>query len=280
MLQDLPADDPRRDDLQIVVDETLRCRKIVKGLLDFSRQTKPQKQAVDLNGVMERFIQERDFIPVGGTEPKHVDVRLIFATNRDLRRMVSEGSFREGLYYRLHVFPISLPSLRDRREDIPLLSSHLLTKVCERSGKHVSALSDEVLRILEQYDWPGNVRELEGAIEWAVISCDGNIVEPRHLPRSLHPQGYLGEITVPRTNEEFLKLKKILREQGIAELEREFTLASLERNNWNVTRASQEVGIARPNFQALMRKHGIRAGDRNDELRMTNKDNRYVNTIW
>jgi transcriptional regulator with GAF, ATPase, and Fis domain len=215
---------------------------------------------LEIQGKLLRFIQERDFIPVGGTEPKHVDVRLIFATNRDLSRMVTEGSFREDLYYRLYVFPISLPPLRERREDIPLLASHLLTKVRERSGKNVSALSDEVLRVLEQHDWPGNVRELEGAIEWAVISCDGDVVEPRHLPRSLHPQGFLREITVPRTNEEFLRLKKELKERAIAELEREFTLAGLERNNWNVTRAAQEVGIARPNFQALMRKHGIRSG--------------------
>jgi len=220
---------------------------------------------LEIQGKLLRFIQERDFIPVGGTEPRHVDVRLIFATNRDLSRMVSEGSFREDLYYRLHVFPICLPPLRDRREDIPLLARHLLVKIRERSGKNVSALSDEVLRVLEQHDWPGNVRELEGAIEWAVISCDGDVVEPRHLPRSLHPQGFLREITVPRTNEEFLRLKKELKERAIGELEREFTLASLERNNWNVTRAAEEVGIARPNFQALMRKHGIRAGDKNDE---------------
>jgi len=220
---------------------------------------------LEVQGKLLRFIQEREFIPVGGTEPRHVDVRLVFATNRDLSRMVAEGSFREDLYYRLHVFPISLPPLRERREDIPLLANHLLTKVRERSGKNVSTLSDEVLRILQQHDWPGNVRELEGAIEWAVISCDGDVVEPQHLPRSLHPRGFSREIAVPRTNEEFLKLKKALREQAIAELEREFTLASLERNNWNVTRAAQEVGIARPNFQALMRKHGIRAGNRNDE---------------
>lgn len=214
---------------------------------------------LEIQGKLLRFIQERTFLPVGATEPRHVDVRLIFATNRDLSRMVTEGSFREDLYYRLHVFPISLPPLRDRREDIPLLAHHLLTKVRERSGKNVAALSDEALRILEQHDWPGNVRELEGVIEWAVISCEGDIVEPRHLPRSLHPKGFLGEITVPHTNDEFLKLKKMLREQAVAELEREFTLASLERNNWNVTRAAQEVGIARPNFQALMRKHGIRS---------------------
>ncbi len=214
---------------------------------------------LEVQGKLLRFIQEREFLPVGGTEPRHVDVRLIFATNRDLSRMVAEGSFREDLYYRLHVFPIRLPPLRERKEDIPLLARHLLTKVRGRSGKSVTSLTDEALQLLEHYDWPGNVRELEGAIEWAVISCDGEILEPYHLPASLHPPGLRPDVTVPRTNDEFLKLKKTLRDQAVADLEREFILASLERNNWNVTHASQDVGIARPNFQAMMRKHGIRA---------------------
>ncbi len=215
---------------------------------------------LEIQGKLLRFIQERELLPVGGTETKHVDVRLIFATNRDLSQMVAAGSFREDLYYRLHVFPICLPPLRDRKEDIPLLARHLLTKIRGRSGKNVTSLSDDALHLLEQHNWPGNVRELETAVEWAVISCDGDIIEPRHLPSSIHPRRLLEQISVPRTNEEFLKLKKELREQAVAEVEREFTLASLERNNWNVTRAAQEVGIARPNFQALMRKHGIRAG--------------------
>ncbi len=215
---------------------------------------------LEIQGKLLRFIQERSFLPVGSTESRHVDVRLIFATNRDLSRMVAEGTFREDLYYRLHVFPIYLPPLRERKEDIPLLVRHLLMRVRERSGKNVASLSDEALDIIQRHDWPGNVRELESAIEWAVISCDGDVVEPRHLPRSLHPREFLAGVSVPRTNEEFLRLKKALREQAVVELEREFTLASLERNNWNVTRAAQDVGIARPNFQALMRKYGLRSG--------------------
>jgi len=189
-----------------------------------------------------------------------VDVRLIFATNRDLSKMVAAGSFREDLYYRLHVFPIYLPPLRERREDIPALARHLLKKIRERSGKYVASISEAALLLLEEHDWPGNVRQLESSIEWAVISCDGETIEPRHLPRSLHTQGILGDTPVPRNNEEFLILKRRLREQAIADLEREFTVAALERNQWNVTRAAQEVGIARPNFQAMMRKFGLRAG--------------------
>jgi DNA-binding NtrC family response regulator len=214
---------------------------------------------LEIQGKLLRFIQEREFIPVGSTETKHVDVRLIFATNRDLSQMVSQGSFREDLYYRLQVFPIYLPPLRDRREDIPLLAGRLLKKARIASGKYVVSFSDETLRLLEQHDWPGNVRQLEGAIEAAVISCDGKVIEPRHLPRSLHPAIYIREGPVPKTNDEFLNLKKKLREQAVADLEREFVAAALERSQGNVSRASQDVGIARPNFQALMRKHGIRS---------------------
>jgi len=218
---------------------------------------------LEIQGKLLRFIQEREFLPVGGTEPKHVDVRLIFATNRDLTRMVSQGSFREDLYYRLHVFPVYLPPLRERREDIPLLALYLLKKVRDRSAKNIAMISEEALKLLEQHDWPGNVRQLESAIEWAVISCEGDMLESRHLPRFVCPQPSVMDVPVPRTNEEFLAVKKKIREQSVSELEREFVLAALERSQWNVTRTAQEVGIARPNFQALMRKHGIRARAQN-----------------
>jgi two-component system NtrC family response regulator len=214
---------------------------------------------LEIQGKLLRFIQERDFLPVGGTESKHVDVRLIFATNRDLTQMVSEGSFREDLYYRLHVFPICLPPLRERPEDIPVLARYLLQKVSARSAKNVTAISEEALRLLEKHDWPGNVRQLESAIEWAVISCEGETLQSRHLPAFVQPETHIVDVPAPQTNEEFLALKKKVREQAVSELERDFVLAALERNHWNVTRAAQEVGIARPNFQALMRKHGIRA---------------------
>jgi len=220
---------------------------------------------VEIQAKLLRFIQEREFLPVGATEPRHVEVRLIFATNRDLERMVHEGAFREDLYYRLYVYPIHLPPLRERRQDVPLLASHLLGRVRERSGRHVTTISDAALHLLEQYDWPGNVRQLESVIERAVISCDGDVIEPRHLPRGVVKHGLVGEeIAVPRTNHEFLELKRRLRAQAVSELEREFVLEALQRNGWNVTRAAHEVGIQRPNFQALMRKHSIHAAGHED----------------
>ena len=131
---------------------------------------------VDVQAKLLRFIQEREFLPVGSTAPRHVDVRLVFATNRDLEKMVREGTFREDLYYRLHVFPIDLPPLRERREDIPLLACHLLAKSRERCGKPaVARFSEDALQLLEQFDWPGNVRQLEAVVERAVIACDGDV---------------------------------------------------------------------------------------------------------
>ncbi len=214
---------------------------------------------VEVQAKLLRFIQEREFLPVGGTQPRQVDVRLIFATNRDLEKMVAEGSFREDLYYRLYVFPVYLPPLRERREDITILAGYLLARARERSGKNVGRFTADALRLLEQFDWPGNVRQLESVIERAVITCDGDAIDLRHLPRRIAGRPSEIDFPVPRTNQELLNLKKKLREQAVAELEREFVLEALQRNGWNVTRAASDVGMLRPNFQILMRKHSVRA---------------------
>jgi DNA-binding NtrC family response regulator len=219
---------------------------------------------LEIQGKLLRFIQEREFLPVGGTETRHVDIRLVFATNRDLEKMVAEGTFREDLYYRLYVYPIQLPALRERREDISVLAYHLLSKIQAQGGKKITGISESALKMLEDYDWPGNVRQLESAIERAVISCEGATIEPHHLPMAVTRAGLPETYPVPQNNREFLALKKKLREQAIGELEREFVLEALQRNDWNVTRAAQDVNIQRPNFQALMRKHAIRSG-RNDD---------------
>ena len=188
-----------------------------------------------------------------------MDVRLVFATHRDLEKLVAEGSFREDLYYRLYVFPIHLPPLRERKEDVPLLAYHFLNKMMERSGKKVSEISEGVLRLLGDYHWPGNVRQLENVIEQSVISCEGNVIEPRHLPPAVTKREFPSDIPIPRTNREFVALKRTIREKAVADLEKEFVLEALERNSWNVTRAALDVGMQRPNFQALMRKHEIRS---------------------
>jgi len=123
-----------------------------------------------------RVLQEREFEPLGSERTQKVDLRVIAATNRDLRALVGEGTFREDLFYRLSVIPISIPPLRERREDIPLLIEHFLRKHGRRTGKHIERMSEEAMRALTEYAWPGNVRELENVIERAVVLSEGPII--------------------------------------------------------------------------------------------------------
>ncbi len=123
-----------------------------------------------------RVLQEREFEPLGAERTQHVDVRVIAATNRDLKQMVSDGKFQEDLYYRLNVIPIEIPPLRERREDIPVLVEHFVEKHRQRTGKRIERVDDGVTAALERYDWPGNVRELENTIERAVVLTTGPVI--------------------------------------------------------------------------------------------------------
>ena len=122
-----------------------------------------------LQAKLLRVLQEREFEPLGSERTQKVDVRVIAATNRDLRQMASEGRFREDLYYRLNVIPITLPPLRERREDIPVLVEHFVHKHAQRAGKRIERIEDGAMPRCRRYDWPGNVRELENTIERAVV---------------------------------------------------------------------------------------------------------------
>ncbi len=215
--------------------------------------------SLEIQGKLLRFIEEREFIPVGGTEPRKVDVRLIFASNRDLSEMVKAGDFREDLYYRLHVYPITLPPLRERTGDIPVLSHYLLNKICGREERKVPSISESVIKIMEKYSWPGNIREMENVIEWIAITWDADVIEPSHLPKELTGVSDK-EVPVPLNNREFLRIKKELRDSITSRLEQKFIVEALKRNDGNVTKAAAEVGIKRQNFQSLMRKHKIRPG--------------------
>jgi DNA-binding NtrC family response regulator len=134
-----------------------------------------------LQGKLLRVLQEREFEPLGAERTEKVDVRVIAATNRDLRQMVSEGKFQEDLYYRLNVIPIEIPPLRERREDIPGLVEHFLRKHAQRTGKRVNGIDETALAALRGHDWPGNVRELENTIERAVVLCGGPVIDLRGI---------------------------------------------------------------------------------------------------
>jgi DNA-binding NtrC family response regulator len=206
-----------------------------------------------------RVLQEREFTPVGGTKVKKVDIRLIAATNKSLEKMIKEETFREDLYYRLNIVPIFLPSLKERQEDIPLLAGHFLKKYSEEMGKTIKGFAPGAMERLLRYPWPGNVRELENVIERSVVMVDGEMVGSEHLILSKEQEKGEVEIEVPFTSDGLKELKKHLRERAVEDVERAFVLKALERNNWNVTKASEEVGMLRPNFQALMRKYNLRA---------------------
>jgi len=204
-----------------------------------------------------RVLQEREFKPVGGTQIKSTDIRLITATNKNLEAMIAEGAFREELFYRLNVVPIFLPPLRKRKEDIPMLVDHFLSKYSERHGGKERTISTEAMELLTEYDWPGNVRELENIIERSVVMTEGSTISPQHLPVAIQRKRSGAGIVVPRTARELREVKKRLRQNAVREVEKAFVVDALRRNQGNVSRAAREIGMQRPNLHALLRKHGV-----------------------
>jgi DNA-binding NtrC family response regulator len=207
-----------------------------------------------------RVIQEREFRAVGGTTVLKTNVRLIAATNKDLKAMVAEGTFREDLYYRINVFPIHAPALRDRRDDIPALAFHFLKVFCAEMDRPMAELSDAAMSVLMNYAWPGNVRELENAMQRSLILCSDNLIRQAHLDSIAEVPAHAG-VDIPRTSEDLKRVKKITREKSVEEIERLFVLETLRRNGSNVTRSAEETGMQRTNFQALMKKYNIHVRD-------------------
>ena len=185
-----------------------------------------------------RVLQERVFEPLGGVKQVKMDVRIIAATNKDLRKLVRKGAFREDLYYRVNVFRLELSRLRDRREDIPLLVAHFITKFNRLQNKAIAGVSEEVMAILMEHDFPGNVRELENIIEHAYVLCRSGLIEVRHLPPRLRDKESRGS-WVGRTG---ITLK---------ELEAIHISDALRRHGGNRTAAAKELGI---NPSTLFRK--------------------------
>ena len=217
--------------------------------------------SLEVQGKLLRVLEEREFKPVGSSEIRQVDVRFIAATNRDLKAMVSDSSFREDLYYRLNVFPITVPPLRERREDIPLFAYYFLDQLAKEAKKELKGFSADAMDLLMQYHWPGNVRELKNVIERLVIMSDEELLGRKHLRRTMKDSNVDMDHSAPRTREELKEVKKQIREEATEDVERAFIIQALSRNDWNVTKAAEDTGMQRPNFQALMRKHGIRLKD-------------------
>jgi len=206
-----------------------------------------------------RVLQQREVTAIGGTKATPIDIRLVAATNRALDIMVKEGTFREDLYFRLNIIPIGLPPLRERNGDIPLLINYFLHKFSKEIGKEIKGLSTDAMTALDQYPFRGNVRELENIIERAVVLTQGEIIqrEVLELPENGDSPSSDEQSPAPLNSEELKEAKRRVREQAVEPIEKAFVLAALERNQWNVTKAAEETGMLRPNFQALLKKLGI-----------------------
>jgi two-component system NtrC family response regulator len=204
-----------------------------------------------------RAIEGHHFMRVGGTEEIDVDVRLIAASNRDLKAAIEAGEFREDLFYRLNVITIKLPPLRERKGDIPFLVSHFVEKHKKEVKEKPFKISEKALQALTTYSWPGNVRELENCILRGMILSRSNRIEFEDLPPEV--RGGEGEIfhPVPRNGQELKRMKWQLRRKVEDELEQVFLKEALRRNRGNISKTALDVGMDRRQLQNLTRKHRI-----------------------
>ncbi|PYQ93932.1 MAG: hypothetical protein DMF97_19205, partial [Acidobacteria bacterium] len=198
-----------------------------------------------LQSKLLRVLQEREFEPLGAERTEKVDVRVIAATNRDLRQMVSDNRFQEDLFYRLNVIPIDIPPLRERREDIPPLVDHFVRKHAQRTGRRVERIEDGVLSALQQYDWPGNVRELENTIERAVVLSPGPVITARAV-------SVIGAATPQTTGLPSLKLR-----QNIEWVERETIRRALDSASGVKKEAAELMGISQRALSYYLAKYRL-----------------------
>ena len=202
---------------------------------------------LDMQVKLLRVLQEKEIERIGGRSPIEVDIRIIAATNRDLQKEVEEGRFRADLYYRLSVFPIPLPSLRDRRDDIPILAGHFVQKLSKKVGKKITMMSKYVLEQILRYDWPGNIRELEHVIERSIIQSDSDILCQIYLPDERKR-----EVTKPVGNPFVFKT--------IKENERDYIINVLKRCNWRLAGgggAAEFLGIPPSTLSSKLKRLGI-----------------------
>jgi PAS domain S-box-containing protein len=212
----------------------------------------------DISAAMQvrllRVLQEQVYEPLGGVKPVKADVRVVAATHRDLAELVKSGAFREDLYYRINVMRLELPTLRERREDIPLLIDHFIGRFNRLQDKDIVGVSDDVLEVLMKYDYPGNARELENIIEHAFVLCRGGVIEMGHLPPEL------GSTTTPRSNSTAKGL-------NLRELESLHIADALRRNGGNRKAAAEELGIHPSTLFRKIRDLGIETPERDGRSR-------------
>jgi transcriptional regulator with PAS, ATPase and Fis domain len=212
--------------------------------------------SLPLQAKLLRALQEREIERVGESRPMRLDIRVIAASNMDLRKMVKEGTFREDLFYRLNVIPVTLPALRQRREDIPLLAQHFVRKSCADNGIPVKTIAQETLRALMAYDWPGNIRQFENAIEHAVAMAAAKAeIGPEALPDDVRERA--GSMLVPTVAipDEGLNFTSL-----VSQLERELILRCLEKTGGNKRQAARLLNLSRTTFIDKLHRLNLERG--------------------
>ncbi len=208
-----------------------------------------------------RILQKNEIKPLGETQSRNIDVRIVAATNKDIKQMIAENSFRQDLFYRLSVLPVHLPPLRDRREDIPLLINHFLEKESLKAGVLEKKIALEALHSLSSYSWPGNIRELENLIRYLMVTAEDEYIELLNIPLHVRNQGANidpfadpGAAGQNGANDFIANLTSM----SWPQLEKEYVISLLKKNNWNITWAAKISGINRSTFASRMRKLGIK----------------------
>ena len=234
-----------------------------KGLLEVAEKgTIFLDEIGEMSPVMQvkllRVLQERRFRRVGGLEELQADIRVIAATNQDLTRAVAEGRFREDLFYRINVIPIVLPPLRDRREDIPLLAEHFLSKYAEQMDKPITTVSRPALDLLQKHDWPGNIRELENVIERAVALEGTPSVQPESLPPVVRGGTARADTPASGAGRELLPAEGLDLEARVQEIERGYLAQALERANGVQVKAAELLGMSFRSFRYYVKKYYLR----------------------
>ena len=229
-----------------------------KGLLEVAEKgTVFLDEIGEMSATMQvkllRVLQERRFRRVGGLEELQADIRVIAATNQDLGKLVAEGRFREDLFYRINVIPISLPPLRDRREDIPLLADYFLGKYCEQMGKSIAGISQTAMDLLTQHDWPGNIRELENVLERAVALESTPAILAESLPPSIREEPRPAAVAV-----DALPVGGIDLEAHVQEIERGYIAQALERAGGVQVKAAELLGMSFRSFRYYVKKYNLR----------------------
>jgi DNA-binding NtrC family response regulator len=215
--------------------------------------------SMEIQGKLLRVLEVFEYKPVGGSHLRRTNVRVITATNRDLKTMVREGTFREDLFYRLNVFSICIPPLRERKDDIPRLAYHFLKHFCKKTGKKLDGFSDDAMLTLVGYGWPGNVRQLKNVIERLVIMAESPVLNSMDLLGAPAMGASLNGDTVPDSLEMLKQYKEQVLRQHYLHMEKAFLLKALKSCTGNISHAARKVGMQRSNFSALMKKHRLGA---------------------